>query len=53
MEHNERADELEREAEDAGEASDRLKQDIEEAESDWAARKSDSSVPGATEPDDE
>jgi hypothetical protein len=51
MEHQERADELEREAEGLGEASDRLKDDVEEAGSDWEAHKSDTSVPGAAEPE--
>ena len=51
MEHDERADELEREADALDEASDRLKEDIEEGGSDWEAHKSDTSVPGAAEPE--
>ena len=47
MEHHERADELEREAEAAGEASERLEQDLDEARSDWESKKSDQRVPGA------
>ena len=47
MEHQERADELEREADDAGVDSERLEQDIEEARSDWEAKKGDQAVPGA------
>ena len=49
MEHHERADELEQEADKAGEASERLEQDVEEARSDWEAKKSDESAPGAVE----
>ena len=49
MEHHDRADELEREAEAAGEASEKLEQDLEEARSDWEAKKSDLQVPGAVE----
>jgi hypothetical protein len=48
MEHNERADELEKEADGIQEASDQLGKDIEDARSDWEAKKSDQSVPGAT-----
>jgi len=50
MEHHERADELEEEAGGAAEASERLERDIEEARSDWDAKKSDQSAPGAAEP---
>jgi hypothetical protein len=49
MEHHERADELEQEAAHAGEASERLEQEVEDARSDWDAKKSDQSVPGAVE----
>jgi hypothetical protein len=48
MEHHERADELEREADAAGEASERLEQEVDEARSDWESKKSDQRVPGAT-----
>jgi len=51
MEHHERADELEEEAGGAAEASERLERDIEEARSDWEAKKSDQSAPGAVEPE--
>ena len=51
MEHHERADELEREAEAAGDASERLEERVEKARSDWEAKKSDESAPGATEPE--
>jgi chromosome segregation ATPase len=47
----EKADELEREADDLEDSSDQLKETIEDASSDWEARKSDTSVPGATEPE--
>jgi hypothetical protein len=47
MEHHERADELEREADAAGEASERLEQEVDEARSDWESKKSDQRVPGA------
>ena len=46
-----KADELEREADDLEHSSDELKEKIEDASSDWEARKSDASIPGATEPD--
>ena len=49
MEHHERADELEREADAAGEASERLEQEVEDTRSDWEAKKSDPSTPGAAE----
>jgi hypothetical protein len=48
MEHHERADELEREAAAAGEASERLEQEVEDTRSDWESKKSDQRVPGAT-----
>ncbi|MEA2368736.1 MAG: hypothetical protein QOG41_1932 [Thermoleophilaceae bacterium] len=51
MEHQDRADELEREADGAAEASERLEEDVEEARSDWEARKSDQSTPGAADPE--
>lgn len=47
MEHQDRADELEREADAAGEASERLGEDVEQQRSEWEAKKSDESVPGA------
>ena len=48
MEHHERADELEREADLIEQPKDDLGQDIEDARSDWEAKQSDQSVPGAT-----
>jgi hypothetical protein len=49
MEHHERADELEREADAAGEVSENLERKIEDARSDWESKKSDQQVPGAVE----
>jgi len=51
MEHHERADELDRETDDAAERSERLEREIEETRSNWEAKKSDPSAPGATEPE--
>ena len=47
MEHHERADELEREADAAHEPSEQLEQEIEDVRSDWDAKKSDQQVAGA------
>ena len=47
MEHQERADELEREADAAAEPSEQLEREIEETRSDWEAKKTDQQVPGA------
>jgi hypothetical protein len=47
MEHHERADELEREADAAAEPSEQLEQEIEDTRSDWESKQSDQSVPGA------
>ena len=52
MEHHDRADELEQEADRAGEASERLKEDVDDARSDWEAKKSEQRVPGAVEAED-
>jgi hypothetical protein len=49
MEHRERADELDREADRAAQPSDQLEQEIEDTRSDWESKKSDQSVPGAVE----
>ena len=49
-EHDERADELEREAEDMQERTDRLEDEIGDVREDWERKKGDSKVPGA--PDD-
>lgn len=51
MEHHERADELEREADAAGEASKRLEQDLDDTRSDWESKKSDQRIPGAVTED--
>jgi hypothetical protein len=45
--HEERADELEREAKAMGRESERLEDDVRQAKSDWDAKKGDSQVPGA------
>jgi hypothetical protein len=47
MEHQERADELEREADAAAQPSEKLEREIEETRTDWEAKKSDQQVPGA------
>jgi hypothetical protein len=47
MEHHERADELEREADAAAQPSEQLEQEIEETRSDWESKKSDQRVAGA------
>jgi hypothetical protein len=49
MEHHDRADELEQEADHAEEASERVEQEVEDARTDWDAKKSDQSVPGAAD----
>jgi len=46
-EHHERADELEREAEDMQERADRLEDEIGDVREDWERKKGDSRVPGA------
>ena len=51
MEHEERAEQLERGAEDMEERSDKLEERIEESRRDWEAKEQDSSVPGA-QPED-
>jgi hypothetical protein len=45
----ERADELLKEADKAGQASEELEDEIQRTKSDWEAKKSDSQVPGALE----
>ena len=49
MDHQERADELEREADAAEQPSKQLEQEIEDTRSDWEAKKTDQQVPGAVE----
>jgi hypothetical protein len=50
-EHDERADELEREAEDMQERTDRLEDEIGDVREDWERKKGDSKVPGAAADD--
>jgi hypothetical protein len=47
MEHEERADRMEREAERMEEESERVGEDIEEARDEWEAKERDPGVPGA------
>ena len=49
MEHDERADELERETDKAQQASDQLEQEIDDVRSDWEAKKSGEGTPGAVD----
>jgi hypothetical protein len=52
MDHNERADELEKQAERLEHESEKLGDSTDQARSDWEARKSDpSSAPGAADPE--
>jgi predicted nucleic acid-binding Zn-ribbon protein len=51
-EYEERADELEHEAEDMEERSDRLEDEIGDAREDWEHKKTDPGVPGATDDED-
>jgi predicted nucleic acid-binding Zn-ribbon protein len=51
-EHDERADELEREADDMQERVERLEDETDEAGEDWERKKRDPSVPGAVDDDD-
>jgi hypothetical protein len=53
-EHDEKAQELEREAEDLEEQSDRVGEHIDGTRRDWESKEQDPSVPGAQpDPDDE
>jgi hypothetical protein len=52
MEHEERAERMEREADRMEEESERVGKDIEEARDEWEAKEQDPGVPGA-QPDDE
>ena len=53
-EHDEKARQLEREAEDLEEQSDRVGEHIDETRRDWESKEQDPSVPGAQpDPDDE
>ena len=53
MEHDGRADELGREADDLEERSERLGQEVADVRDDWEAKKDDGSLPGAQQPDQE
>ncbi len=54
MEHEERAEELEREVDELDEQSERVGEHIEEARSDWEAKEDDPTIPGAQpDPDDD
>jgi hypothetical protein len=54
VEHEEQAQELEREAEDMEHRSERVGDEIDEARREWEAKEDDPSVPGAQpDPDDE
>jgi predicted nucleic acid-binding Zn-ribbon protein len=46
-EYEERADDLEREADDMRRRTDRLEDEIEDVREDWERKKADSNVPGA------
>ena len=46
-EHDERAQDLERELDEMEEHSDRLEEEVADAREDWERKKADSSVPGA------
>jgi hypothetical protein len=53
-EHDEKAQQLEREAEDLEEQSDRVGEHIDDTRRDWESKEQDPSVPGAQpDPDDE
>ena len=49
--HQRQADELEREADDMVERSDRLEDEISDARKDWEQKQADPSVPGAVDED--
>ena len=54
IEHDEKAEELEREADSLEHDSDRVGERIDESRRDWAAKEQDPTVPGAQpDPDDE
>jgi predicted nucleic acid-binding Zn-ribbon protein len=48
-EHEQRADDLEREVDDMQEQAERLKGDIADTRSDWERKQADASVPGAVD----
>lgn len=47
MEHDERADRLEREADDLEQQSERLRNEVADVRGDWEGKKGDGSLPGA------
>jgi predicted nucleic acid-binding Zn-ribbon protein len=51
MEHEEKADRLERELDDLEERSERVEDRIEETREDWESKEKDSTIPGA-QPDE-
>jgi predicted nucleic acid-binding Zn-ribbon protein len=52
-EHDERAGELEHEADDMEERAERLEEEIGDVKEDWERKKADPSVPGAQDEDDD
>jgi hypothetical protein len=53
VEHDEQAEELEREAEDMEQRSERMGDEIDETRRDWEAKEQDPGVPGAQPDEDE
>jgi len=52
MEHDEQADQVERDLDEMEERSEELGKEIEETEADWERKKQDDSVPGALPDED-
>jgi phage shock protein A len=52
QDHEQQADEAERELADMEERSERVEEHIEEARKEWEAKKADEAVPGATDDED-
>lgn len=52
-EHDDRADQLERQGDDLEEQSGRLRREVEDVRTDWEAKKGDGSLPGAQPADDD
>lgn len=53
MEYHERADEIDKEADDLAEQSERLGEEVADVRDDWEAKKGDASLPGAQPREDE
>jgi len=53
MEHDERADRLERQGDDLEQQSERLREEVAHVRDDWEAKKGDGSLPGAQPGEDE